>query len=182
MEDSKIIALYFARSETAIAETQQKYGAYCSAIAYNILASFEDAEECVSDTWLKTWDSIPPAKPERLKGYVGRITHNLAINRYRAGGAKKRGQLPQILSELQAASLEEPEDILERRRLSQKISEFLHGQPVQKQKIFVLRYWYCESLTAIGQTVAMKPERVKTELYRMRKKLKIFLEKEGFQL
>lgn len=182
MEDSKIIALYFQRSQAAIAETKNKYGPYCTAIAYNILASFEDAEECVADTYLKTWESIPPNRPQRLKGYVGRIAHNLAINRYRANNSQKRGQLSQILAELQVVSLEEPQDVLERKQLAEKISEFVRNLPTQKQKIFVLRYWYYDSITAIGDATGMKPERVKTELYRMRQKLKAYLEKEGFSL
>ncbi len=182
MEDSKIIELYFQRAETAIVETKNKYGPYCTAIAYNILASFEDAEECVADMYLKLWESIPPNRPQRLKGYAGRITHNLAINRYRANKARKRGQLPQVLAELQVASLEEPQDVMERKQLAACISEFVRGLPPQKQKIFVLRYWYYESIPAIGDTMGLKPERVKTELYRMRRKLKAFLEKEGFSL
>ena len=90
MEDEKIIEMYFARDEAAIYETRAKYGPYCTAIAYNILSSFEDTEECVSDTYLHTWNSIPPNRPENLKGYVGRITHNLALTIFRKRNAKKR--------------------------------------------------------------------------------------------
>ena len=100
MEDEKILALYQSRNESAIAETDRKYGSYCGAIAYNILMSYEDSDECVQDTWLKTWNAIPPEVPRRLKSFVGRITHNLAIDRYRKNMRQKRCTLDEVLAEL----------------------------------------------------------------------------------
>ena len=90
MEDHDIITLYWNRSEAAILETQQKYGKYCYTIAYNIIYSHEDAEECVNDTYVKAWESIPPEKPLRLSAYLGRITRNIALNRYAHNHADKR--------------------------------------------------------------------------------------------
>ena len=101
MDDCAIIALYEQRSEQAIAETDRKYGPYCTGIAYRVLASLEDAEECVSDTWLRTWQAIPPAKPGNLRAFVGRITHNLALNRYRFQRAQKRSVLTEVLEEFE---------------------------------------------------------------------------------
>ena len=101
MEDREIVALYFARSENAIAETARKFGAYCRAIAYNILASRRDAEECENDTWLAAWNSMPPNRPARLAPYLGRITRNLALDRWdRATAQKRGGAMGSVLQEL----------------------------------------------------------------------------------
>ena len=91
MEDSAIIDLYWAREERALSETDAKYGGYCRSIAHNILKNREDSEECVNDTWLHTWNAIPPGKPEFLAGFLGKIVRNLSISKYRAGHAQKRG-------------------------------------------------------------------------------------------
>lgn len=102
MEDSEIIGLFFSRSEEAVARTAEKYGTYCRSIARNILASREDTEECLNDTWLAAWDSIPPQRPDRLSVYLGRITRNLALNRLKSQTAQKRGggQAEAVLEEL----------------------------------------------------------------------------------
>lgn len=90
MEDSQIIDLYWARSEQAVQETDTKYGGYCRAIAHNILKSFEDSEECVADTWLRAWNAMPPQRPSVLSAFLGRITRNLSLDRYKAARAEKR--------------------------------------------------------------------------------------------
>ena len=182
MDDCAIIALYEQRSEQAIAETDRKYGPYCTGIAYRVLASLEDAEECVSDTWLRTWQAIPPAKPGNLRAFVGRITHNLALNRYRFQRAQKRSVLTEVLEEFEIPVLEDPCQDLERQELAAAISRFLRTQPTQKQRIFLLRYWQYESLNAIAEKTGLKDARIATELYRLRKKLKTYLEQEGFVL
>lgn len=179
MEDKKIIALYFDRDEQAIYETREKYGLYCTAIAYNILSSFEDTEECVSDTYLRTWNSIPPNSPKSLKGYVGRITHNLALTMFRKRRAKKRCVITEVLEELQIPSLEDPTETVERKETAKMISDFLWTLPVEKRRIFVLRYWYYETIHSISQTTGWKETRIKSELSRIRKKLKKHLEQEG---
>ena len=95
MEDSQIIDLYWARSEQAVQETDSKYGSYCRAIAHNILKNLEDTEECVSDTWLRAWNAMPPQRPSVLSAFLGRITRNLSLDRYKAArGKTRRGQLP----------------------------------------------------------------------------------------
>ena len=182
MDDSDIIALYERRSERAIAETSEKYGPYCTGIAWRILASHEDAEECVSDTWLHTWQAIPPARPGSLRAFVGRITHNLALNRYRFNRAQKRSVLTEVLEEFEVPVLEDPCQELERQELAKAISRFLHTQPTQKQRIFLLRYWQYEPLNAIAEKTGLNEARIATELYRLRKKLKTYLEQEGFVL
>ena len=102
MEDSRIIDLYWARSEEALSETARKYGRYCHSIARNILNNDEDAEECVSDAYLRAWNAIPPARPARLQTWLGRIVRNLSLNKREKALAEKRGagQLPLILDEL----------------------------------------------------------------------------------
>lgn len=179
MEDEKIISLYFDRDEQAIYETREKYGPYCTAIAYNILSSFEDTEECVSDTYLRTWDSIPPNSPKSLKGYVGRIAHNLALTMFRRRSTKKRCVITEVLEELQIPSLEDPTETAERKETAKLISDFLWTLPVEKRRIFVLRYWYYETIPSISRTTGWKETRIKSELSRTRKKLKNYLEQEG---
>lgn len=181
MEDSRIIDLYFDRSEDAIAETKAKYNSYCTKIAYNILASFEDTEECVSDTYLHTWNAIPPSRPNSLKGFVGRITRNLSLNRLKANSAKKRGEAVLVLDELQISSLETPYDEVEKKMVADAITGFLRTLSPVKQQMFVLRYWYFEPISAISQKTGWKENSVKSELYRLRSKLKSHLEKEGFR-
>lgn len=182
MEDENIIALYNQRSELAIAKTRQKYGGYCTSIAYRILSSFEETEECVSDVYISTWNAIPPTQPKSLKAFLGRITHNLALNRYRGLTAKKRGSFTEVLEELDIPALEEPGDVLERKELATQISAFLRSLPPLKQKIFLLRYYQYEPLSVIRQKTGLREDRISTELYRMRKKLKQHLEQEGFDL
>ena len=179
MEDEKIIALFFDRDEQAIFETREKYGPYCTAIAYNILSSFEDTEECVSDTYLRTWNSIPPNCPRNLKGYMGRITHNLALTMYRRRSAKKRSVITVVLEELQIPSLEDLVETAERKETARLISDFLRALPAEKRRIFVLRYWYYETIPSISRTTGWKETRIKSELSRIRKKLKKHLEQEG---
>ena len=180
MEDEKILALYQSRNEAAIVETDRKYGSYCGAIAYNILQSYEDRDECVQDTWLKTWNAIPPEMPLRLKSFVGRITHNLAIDRYRKNARRNRCTLDEVLAELQVPELSDPEQSAEGKELSRMISSFLRAQPPEKRVLFVRRYWYVDSISEISRKTGMKEERIRTELYRMRKKLRTCLEKEGY--
>lgn len=182
MEDEKIIALYFERSEEAISETKRKYDGFCTTIAYNILSSFEDSQECVSDAYFKTWNTIPPTRPLNFKGFLGRITRNLALDRYRHNTARKYSGLGEILHEFQIVSLEEPGDAVERKELAASISGFLRTLPPFKQKIFLRRYWYCESVASISRETGMKEEQISTELYRMRKKLKMHLEREGYEV
>lgn len=144
MDDQSIVSLFWARTDRAIAETQVKYGPYCTRIARNILSDSGDSEETVSDTWLAAWNAIPPDRPVSLAPYLGRITRNLALNRLKARQADKRGggALPLSLQELEECipASSRLEEGVEARELGEKIGEFLRREPGEARKIFVLRY------------------------------------------
>lgn len=182
VEDRSIIDLYFERSEAAITETQIKYGKYCHYIAYNILNSKEDAEECVNDTYEKAWNSIPPARPERLSAFLGRITRNIALNRLVHAGAKKRyAGIEMILDEVEEfiPDTGENEDVTDTILLKDVLNRFLRSLPGQTRIIFVRRYWYMGSVKEISKELGLTESNVKVILLRTRQKLKDTLEKEG---
>lgn len=185
MEDLQIIDLYFARDERAIAESSLKYGAYCHAIAKNILSSTQDAEECVADTWLKGWQSMPPQRPNCLKLFFARITRNLSFNRRRAleTARRGRGDLPLVLEELEECLPcgETVEEQVEARALGAAINAFLEGLPSRERSVFLRRYFYTESFGQIAVRYGLREAHVRLILSRTRKKLKEFLEKEGYK-
>ena len=188
MEDRDIIDLYFARSESAVKETESKYGKYCFAIALRVLQSEEDSKECVNDTYLKAWNSIPPHRPKKLKIYLGVIVRNLALNRRRLTDAQKRGRgqveasLDELLECVPAVESAEETALQERQKetLSKALNIFLKELPSQKRKIFLQRYWYFRSVQEIASDLRVSESKVKITLYRIRKDLKAYLEKEGF--
>lgn len=186
MEDSKIIALYWDRSEKAISETDQKYGRYCHYIANSILQNEEDAAECVNDTWLRAWNAIPPNRPENLRGFLGKITRNLALNRYEQRSAEKRGAgvLPQVLEELQGCipSTDPREQVMDKIILEALLNRFLGGLKPDARRIFVRRYWYLSSVKEIAAEYGMTESKVTVTLCRTRQKLARLLEKEGIDL
>lgn len=183
MDDRQIIALYNERSEAALSETAKKYGRYCRSIAYNILSNEEDCEECVNDTWLKAWENIPPQCPDSLPAFLGRITRNLALNRYKHNTREKRGggQTPLVLEELADCipGGSNAETAAEEALLVEVLNRFLEGLPVQKRKIFLRRYWYMSSVKEIAADFGLSESNVKMTLSRTRSKLKQTLEKEG---
>lgn len=180
MEDSHIIDLYWQRDEQAIKESQRKYGGYCSTIAGNILHSAEDTEECVNDTWLRAWNIIPPEKPNRLAVFLGRITRNLAIDRFRSDTSKKRGggQMALCLDEL-AECIGEDSPIEDRLALREGLNRFLRELPDKNRTVFLLRYWYMMPVSEIAKRYDLSEGAVKMLLQRIRNKLKEYLEKEG---
>jgi len=182
MEDKDIIGLFNSRSETAIEATQSKYGAYCNTIAYNILSDPQDAEECVSDAMLRTWNAIPPAQPSCLRSFIGRITRNLALDRYDSRSAEKRGggQLALALEEL-AESLPAPEDRAPS-EITAVLNVFLAGLPRDERVIFVRRYWYLDPVRDIAQKLGFSESKVKTSLFRARGQLRQLLTKEGIEI
>ena len=183
MEDKEIIELYFNRDEKAIRETAKKYGAYCNSIAHNILDDWRDCEECVNDAYLKTWQSIPPCRPNILSAYIGKIVRNLAFDKYNASHAQKRGgyEVPLVLDELaQIVSVDPVEE--DKTDLTEAINSFLRQLPKQKRQIMVSRYWYCQSVKEIAQRFEMSDNQVSVTLNRLRNKLKQYLTKEGFKL
>lgn len=183
MEDSKIIDLYWARKEQALAETDAKYGSYCRTIARNILRNFEDTEECVSDTWLHAWNSMPPQRPGILSAFLGRITRNLSFDRCKYQQAAKRGggALPLALDEL-SECVPAPgrvEHALEERELADSIDRFLRTLPERECSIFLRRYWYVDPVQLIAARYEIKENTVKSILFRTREKLRRYLLEEG---
>ena len=186
MKDNEIIELYWNRDEAAITATADTYGNYCYLIAYNILCNNEDAEECVNDTWLNAWKSIPPQRPNRLSTYLGKITRNLSLNRYKLLTAQKRGkgQVEIALSELEGCvpAQTDMDQIADKMVLVSAIEDFLFAQPRTERNIFVGRYWYLYSIRDLAVAYHMSKSKVASLLYRMRMKLKLHLEKEGISL
>jgi len=186
MDDKQIINLYIERSENAISETAGKYGKYCHQIAYNILYNTEDSEECVNDTYLKAWNNIPPQIPQQFKAFLGKITRNLALDKYKYYNRDKRGngQVTLALDELQECvpAMSDVEQAIADMELVEVFNRFLEGLPAEKRKIFMRRYWYLSSLKEIANDFAMTESKVKMILYRVRCEFKEVLEKEGIIL
>ncbi len=184
MEDSAIISLYFSRSEKAISETDRKYGAYCFAIANNILSSREDSEESVNDTYLAAWNTIPPQHPNALASFLGKITRYISLDRWKKRTAAKRGggELPLALEELGdcVSGESSPETVVMDRELNRCVNHFLEALPETERKVFVCRYWYLDSIEGIGKRFGFTESKVKSMLYRLRGKLRGELEEEGF--
>ncbi|MCL2634194.1 MAG: sigma-70 family RNA polymerase sigma factor [Oscillospiraceae bacterium] len=186
MEDNVLLNLYNTRDESAISETASKYGNYCLKIAMNILCNREDSDECVNDTWLKAWNSIPPSKPSILSAFLGRITRNLSIDAFQKAQAKKRGggELNLIFDELEQclSSKDNTESEYDRREVGKSVSDFLNSLSKDNRVVFVRRYWYADSVAEIAQHFKMNENKVKSILYRTRNKLKLYLEKEGITI
>ena len=184
MNDQQIIDLYWARNEQAITETEDKYGSYCRTVAWNILQNKQDTEECVNDTWLRAWNAMPPQRPNLLMVFLGTITRNLSLDRWRARQSKKRGsgQLKPILSELEhcVADTVVLEEQLSRVELTSLLDRFLAELPRRDRCIFVRRYWYTDSIADIARRYHMSTSAVKVNLHRNRKKLRSLLEQEGY--
>ena len=183
MDDSGIIELYWRREESAIEASRESYGAYCYTIADNILRCEQDAEECVSDTWLGAWNSIPPHRPSRLGLFFGRITRNLAIDRYRRDRARKygSGELALCLDEL-GECISDSRPIEDRIALKDAMHRFLTSLPERSRCIFMLRYLYMTPVGGIAERCSMTEGAVKMNLLRTRKKLRGFLESEGYSV
>lgn len=185
MTDLEIVALYWKRSEEAIACTMQKYGRYLLRLAQNILHIREEAEECVNETYLSAWNQLPPDKPEKLLPYLGRISRCLALNRYDYLTAQKRSSEFKVqLSELEEilSVPDTPQQQYEREELSAAISAFLRAQHEEDRNLFIRRYWYSDSIRDIAKRYALQENTVKSRLLRTRKRLKAYLEKEGYAL
>ena len=183
MEDGKIIDLYWARSQQAIAASEEKYGPYCHTIARRILDREEDAEECVNDTWQRAWDTMPPQRPGSLRAYFVKITRNLSLDRWRRLRAAKRGgnQVEVALHELEDClpDYRRPDEELEAGETAALISAFLRRQSEADRALFVRRYFHLEPLNDLADRFGMGAGQVKSRLHRMRNRLKQELEKEG---
>lgn len=186
MLDRQIVDLYWERNEDAIRKTEQKYGSYLHKVAYNILADYEDSKECVNDTYLAAWNSMPTNRPSVLSTYLGKIVRQISIDVFRKKQAIKRNA-----SEY-AISLEElgdsfsdgstPEDTLNVKLLDAAINRFVRTLPNGTQRVFVGRYYFFDSLKDIAAYCGMSESKVKSILFRTRQKLKAYLMEEGFDL
>ena len=183
MEDKQIIELYFARNESAIAETDKKYGAYCRAVAYRILEDRLDSEEIANNTYLRLWNSIPPQRPDPLKPYVGRISRNLALDVYDAKHAKKRCGVTLALEELaECLPFEDGREIGESAALSDLLSRFISSLRERERTIFVRRYFHLYPISEIARDLGLNESTTAMTLSRIRVKLRKYLEKEGISL
>lgn len=183
MDDDKIVQLYWDRKEQAIAESSKKYGAYCSTIAHNILFNRADAEECVNDTWLHAWLAMPPHKPSVLSTFLGKITRNLSFDLYKKNHRKKRGgtNIDLVLDELAecVSGSDDPEKHWQEKELKEEINQFLSSLPEEKRYMFILRYWYADSISDIAGRFQISENHVSVTLNRIRKKLRLHLVERG---
>jgi len=181
MEDTAIIDLYWARDEQALAETQKKYGTYCRTVSWNILRNRQDAEECVNDAYIRAWNAMPPEKPVFLRAWLSCIVRNLSLTRLRANTAKRRGggHAAAALEELANCVCDGPESRLQAAELSDHLDRFLRGLPEKDRCIILRRYWFLEPLGDIAGRYRLPVGSVKSSLFRTRKKLREYLEKEG---
>lgn len=185
MDDNRIIELYWERKEEAIKETSLKYGSLCTHIARNILASYEDCEECVNDTYFALWKVIPNERPNRFSAFVSRITRNLALKKYEHISAVKRN--PAAVTSLDelgdcVSGSESVESEIEKKMIECTIDKFLWGQGEEKRNVFIRRYWYFDSIEMICKSTGYSQSKVKSMLYEMRQKLRKNLEREGIEV
>lgn len=186
MKDEQIVQLYWQRSEAAISETAARYGSYLAKIAYNILADFEDSSECINDTYLAAWNSMPEHRPQVLSTYLGKITRQLAINLFRKRNSAKRAgsQYALSLADLEdcIADRETPEQVVDAKQLDEAINTFVRGLSEQEQTLFIGRYFYFDSVKRVAEYCGIRESMAKGILYRTRQKLRNYLAKEGFEV
>jgi RNA polymerase sigma-70 factor (ECF subfamily) len=185
MDDIRIIELLFARSETALIEIQKKYGKYCHAISMNILGDENDCEECVNDTYMKIWQSIPPERPICFSVFIGRISRNLSLNRLNFNKAKRRNTENDLVFEELSQAIPDPKGenaVFDEVFFKNTLNSFLKKLPARERKIFVQRYWYMMSVKDIASFHGITENLANVSLSRMRKNLKEYLEKEGVDL
>ncbi len=183
MEDEQILALFFARDEAALARTREKYGARLMRLAQRFLASAEDAEECVSDTYFKAWDTIPPQRPTHFFAYLATLCRRFALGYLDRQNARKRSAETVALTEelsacLPGSAAAEHSD----EALGALLNAFLHAQKPESRIIFLRRYWFADSVKDIAARLGVSESKVKTSLHRTRQKLKDYLEQEDITL
>jgi len=186
LEDERIIELYWNRNEDAISETAKKYGSYCNEIAWNILHCKEDVEECVNDAYFHTWEAIPPQWPKIFIAFLGKIARNQSLDKYKYLTREKRGHgsVPLVLDELEDCitsdiNIEKEYEITV---ITDLINEFLTTLNEVERFIFVRRYWYLDTISIIASRSLKSENNVKSILFRIRKKLKATLNKEGVHI
>ena len=181
LEDAKIIELYNARNELAVVETERKFGKMLFSIAMNVLSDREDSEETVNDTYGKAWNKIPPEKPDFLGAWLGKITRNLSISRFRKNKAQKRSGIETMLSELEECvpSSENIEAESEGKEITAAINRWLGTLKKEERIFFIRRYWYGDSVSELSEKMNIPPKKLSSKMFRLRKNLKEYLEKEG---
>lgn len=185
MEDTAILDRLFQRDENAIADLSAKYGPYCRTIARNILGSEADAEEVLSDTWLKAWNAIPPQRPDNLSAWLGAVVRNGAYNLWKREHRQKRNSgLDVMLDELAEClpAPDTPEDTLDGKALTEELNRWLGSLPKEDRKLFVRRYWYGESVAALARAAGYKPAQMAKKMYQLRRNLKQTLERNGYTI
>lgn len=186
MDDQNIVSLYWQRDKQAIDETQSKYSKYLYSIAYNILHNKEDSEECENDTYLSAWDSIPPNRPQRLSSFLGKITRNLSLKKYRSQHTLKRGgknvtvPIDELYNDIAGGEIFKYDKRAE--DLAEVLNSFLETLGDEERRIFICRYWYCDAVADISKQFKVGQSKVKMTLSRTRQKLREHLEKEGVYL
>ena len=183
MDDGAIIELFFARSEQAVRELDDKYGKACRGLSYRILQSHQDAEECVNDAYLGVWNAVPPARPDPLPAFLYRIVRNLSLTRYHADAAAKRGggSYAAALEELEdcLASPQTVEGELEERELVRLLEDFLDTLSSENRVLFLRRYWFSDSYGEIAARTGLSEKNVSVRLTRVRKRLRQYFEERG---
>lgn len=185
MEDTKIIDLYWLRDERAIIETDLKYGKLCRQLAKNILFNWEDTEEVINETYLGVWNAIPPSRPQYLKTFICKITKNIAMKQvryYHAGKRKTQGIVSLDEIEEIVSGKSNIENEYEKKEITGFINEYLRDIDLEKRNIFLSRYWYYNSITEIAKIYGISESKVKTTLFRTRKRLKEYLKDKGVEL
>ncbi len=183
--DEEIIELYWNRDESAISETDSKYGRLCRYVANHILSSLQDCEECINDTYFAVWNAIPPKRPNKFSSYVSRVTRNLALTKFDyLTAAKRNAEAVRSLEELGecVSGRDSIDSELAGQQIELAISEFLWEQEEEKRNIFIRRYWYFDSIEEICRQTGFSKNKVKSMLFRMRGKLKAHLESEGIEV
>lgn len=183
MEDERILDLYWRRDQQAIEATERSYGARCRRLSRSIVASWEDAEECVADAYLSLWNSIPPKRPAHLAAYLSSVVRNISVSRVRANCSQKRGggEFDAALEEL-GECLAGPVSVerdYELRELAAAVNSFLHTLSPDDRRIFMCRYWLVAPTAEVAARLGCSHSKVKTSLYRTRQKLNHYLIKEG---
>ena len=179
MDDNRIIELYFARDERAIDETKASYGRLIYSVAYNILASEPDSEECENDTYLRTWESIPPTRPSFFSAFLSKITRNLALNRLRDNNRRKPLGTELVYEELGEAIPDLKGDMVDEIVLRDALNDFFSSLGKTKRQIFIKRYFYMRDVKQIAREMGVSAGSVKVSLFRTRGELRDFLEKRG---
>lgn len=181
MEDYRIVDMYWDRDEGAIAESERKYGRMLNSLSFALLSSREDAEECVNDTYIDAWNAMPTARPDNLGAFLSKITRRISIDKFRKQHRQKRGGLDNLTLELTDCipSSESVESEYENGRLKETLDSFLYSLDKEKRVMFVRRYFYSHSVEQISEQMNISVAKVKTTLFRVRKSLKEYLEKEG---